>query len=56
MVFWKIGKLIISMHKKRDKKQYNYRGISRLSPPGKVFAKCVEKRCHEIIENKLKVT
>ena len=30
----------------------NYRGISRLSLPGKVYAKCLETRCREIIESK----
>ena len=41
-------------HKKRDKKKCtNYRGISLLSLPGKVYAKCLEKRYREIVEPQL---
>ena len=52
-VAWKFGKTprhwqpgaIISIFKKRDRKQCtNYRGISLLSLPGKVFAKCLERK------------
>jgi len=48
---WKFGKtpkewhtgMIIPIFKKGDQKQYtNYRGISLLSLPGKVYAKCLE--------------
>jgi len=36
---------IISIHKKRDRKQRkNYRDISPLSLPGKIYAKCLVKR------------
>ena len=61
-VAWKTGKVpqqwqtsvIIPIHKKGDKKKCtNYRGISLLSLPGKVYAKCLEKRCREIVESKL---
>ena len=31
----------------------NYRGISLLSLPGKVYAKCLERKCREIVESKL---
>ena len=31
-----------------------YRGISLLSLPGKVCAKCLERKCPEILESKLK--
>jgi len=60
MTFWKgterlVGKLgWSSPHKQGDRKQYNnYRGFSLLSLPRKVHDKCLEKRCHEIIEPKL---
>ena len=46
--------MIISIHKKGDKKKCtNYRGISLISVPGKVYAKCLEKKCREIVEPKL---
>ena len=53
-VAWKFGKTprdwqtggIIPIFKKGDRKQYtNYRGISLLSLPGKVYAKCLERKC-----------
>ena len=31
----------------------NYRGISLLSLPGKVLAKCREKKCRELVESKV---
>ena len=31
----------------------NYRGISLSSLPGKVYAKCLERKCREIMESKL---
>ena len=31
----------------------NYRGISLLSLPGKVYAKCLERKCREIVKSKL---
>ena len=41
-------------YKKGDKKKCtNYRDISLLSLPGKVYAKCLKKRCHEIFEPQL---
>ena len=46
--------VIIFIHKKGDKKKCtNYRGISLISVPGKVYAKCLEKKCREIVEPKL---
>ena len=46
--------MIIPIFKKGDCKQCtNYRGISLLSLPGKVFAKCLERKCREIVEPKL---
>ena len=53
-VAWKLGKtprdwqtgVIIPIFKKGDRKQCtNYRGISLLSFPGKVYAKCLERKC-----------
>ena len=39
---------------KRNRKQCtNYRGISLLSLPAKVYAKCLERKCREIVESKL---
>ena len=41
-------------HKKGYKKKCaNYRGISLLSLPGKLYAKCFEKRCRKIVEPQL---
>ena len=46
--------VLIPIHKNEDKnKCINYRGISLLSRPGKVYAKCLKKRCREIIEPQL---
>ena len=46
--------MIIPIHKKGDKRKCtNYRGISLISVPGKVYAKCLEKKCREIVEPKL---
>ena len=46
--------MIIPIFKKGDRKQCtNYRGISLLSLPGKVYAKCLERKCREIVESKL---
>ena len=58
---WKTGKepkqcktrVLIPIHKKREKKCTDYRGVSSLSLPGKVYAKCLEKRCREIVEPQL---
>ena len=47
---WQTG-TIIPIFKKGDRKDCNnYRGISLLSLPGKVYAKCLERRCREIVE------
>ena len=46
--------MIIPIFKKGDRKQCtSYRGISLLSLPGKVYAKCLERKCREIVESKL---
>jgi len=46
--------IIIPIFKKCDHKQCtNCRGISLLSLAEKVYAKCLEKKCHEIEESKL---
>ena len=61
-VAWKFGKtprdwqtgVIIPIFKKGDRKQCtNYREISLLSLPGKVYAKCLERKCREIVKSKL---
>ena len=45
---------IMPIHKKGDKRKCtNYRGISLITLPGKVYAKCLEKKCREIVEPKL---
>ena len=50
---WQTG-VIIPILKKGDRKQCtNYRGISLLSLTGKVYAKCLERKCREIVESKL---
>ena len=44
-------RVIISIYKKGDQKQCtNYRAISLLSLPRKVYAKCIESRCRQIAE------
>ena len=46
--------MIIPIFKKGDRKQCtNYKGISLLSLPAKVYAKCLERKCREIVESKL---
>ena len=46
--------VILPTHKKGDKRKCaNYRGISLISVPGKVCAKCSEKKCREIVQLKL---
>ena len=61
-VAWKFGKtsrdwqtrVIIPIFKKGDRKQcLNYGGISLHSLPGKVYTKCFERKCREIVESKL---
>ena len=58
-VAWKTGEapkqwyasVLIPIHKKGNKKKCtNYRALSL---PGKVYAKCLEKSCHEIVEPQL---
>ena len=53
-VAWKLEKtskdwqtrVIIPIYKKGDRKESTiYRGISLLSLPGKVYAKCLENKC-----------
>ena len=58
-VAWKIGTtprdwqtgVIIPTFKKGDRTKY--RGISLLCLPGKGYAKCLERKCREIVEPKL---
>ena len=46
--------VIIPIYKKGNRKECtNYQGISLLSLPGKVYAKCIEKKCQETVESKL---
>ena len=46
--------VIVPIHNKGDRSECtNYRGISLLSLPGKLYAKCLEERCREIIEPEL---
>jgi len=48
------GKLIIPIRKMRDRREStNYRGISLLNLPEKMYAKRLEKRHREITETKL---
>ena len=50
---WQTG-VIIPIHKKGDnRKCTNHRGISLISVADKVYAKCLEKKRHEIVEPKL---
>ena len=61
-VAWKFGKtprewqtgVIIPIFKKGNRKQCtNYRGISLLSLPCKVYAKCLERKSRDAVESKL---
>ena len=61
-VAWKFGKtsrelqtgVIISIFKKGDRKQCTYyREISLLSLPGKLYVKCLKRKCREIVKPKL---
>ena len=46
--------MIIPIFTKGDRKQCtHYRGISLLSLPGKVYAKCLKRKRREIVESKL---
>ena len=50
---WQTG-VIIAIFKKGDRKECtNYREISLLSLQGKVYAKCLERKCRKIVESKL---
>ena len=53
---WQID-VIIPIYKKGKRKEFtkqsNYRGISLLSLPGKVYAKCFERKYREVVESKL---
>jgi exonuclease III len=50
---WQTG-VVIPIFKKGDRKECtNYRGISLLSLPGKVYAKVLEGRCREIVDSKI---
>ena len=49
---WQVG-VIIPTYKKGDRKECtNYQRLSLLSLPGKVYAKCLKKKCREIVESK----
>ena len=49
--------VIIPIHKRGDnRKCTNYRGISLISVVGKVYAKCLKKKCREIVERRPKLT
>ena len=61
-VAWELGKkpkdwqadVAIHVHKKCDRKEYmNYRGISLLTLPRKVNAKCIEGKTREKVESNL---
>ena len=61
-VAWKFGKtprdwqtgVIIPIFKKGDRKQCtNYKGISLLSLPDKIYAKYRKRKCRKIVESKL---
>ena len=50
---WRTG-VIVPIIKKGDYQQCtNYRGISLHSFPGKVYAKCLKRKCKEKVESKL---
>jgi len=59
LVFWRVIEKLANWadhpHTQQGRKGEgtNYRGISLLSLPGKVYAMRLEKRCREIIEHKL---
>jgi hypothetical protein len=51
---WQTG-IVVPIYKKGDHRDCsNYRGISLLSLPGKVYAKCLEKRSRSIVEARLR--
>ena len=46
--------VIILIHKKIDQRKCtNYKDISLISVPVKVYAKCIEKKCRKLVESKL---
>jgi hypothetical protein len=50
---WQTG-VVIPIFKKGDQRDCtNYRGISLLSLPGKVYAKVLEKKCRAIVDSKI---
>ncbi|CAF3333272.1 unnamed protein product [Rotaria sp. Silwood2] len=50
---WQTG-IVIPIFKKGDQRECsNYRGITLLSLPGKVFARVLERRCRQIVEPQL---
>lgn len=61
-VAWKSGKapedwqtgVVVPIFKKGDQRDCsNYRGITLLSLPGKVYARVLERRCRQIVESKI---
>ncbi|CAF4940420.1 unnamed protein product, partial [Rotaria sp. Silwood2] len=47
---WQTG-IVITIFKKGDQRECcNYRGITLLSLPSKVFARIIERRCRQIVE------
>ncbi len=53
---WQIG-IVVPIFKKGDQKECsNYRGITLLSLPGKVFARIIERRCRDIVEPNIQET
>ena len=50
---WQKGVIILIFKKGNRKQCMNYRRISLLNLPGKVYAKCLERKCQQIVESKL---
>ena len=49
--------IVIPIFKKGDQRHCsNYRGITLLSLPGKIFARVIERRCREIVESQIQGT
>jgi len=54
---WQTGFANRTIHKNKDRSEGSrQQDISILGFPGKLFAKCLEKRCREITESKLEDT
>ena len=51
---WQTGVIIPTSKKGKRKECTNYRGISLFMLPGKVYAKCLERKCREIMKSNLK--